>query len=152
MHAAEVVTGRRFALVLEPGEELLGSIAAFCAEHGVSQAIVPLVFGAFRSMRFIGADAPPADDEVPLPESVEVAYVEGSGGGSIAPRVDGGVRVHVHAAVGTKSASAAATAGHVLHAIVHYTVEVVIDEVIEPGFRLESVEASHGLECLRFGD
>ncbi|NHI16560.1 PPC domain-containing DNA-binding protein [Microbacterium excoecariae] len=151
MHSAELIAGRRFLLVLEPGEDLLAEITAFCAREGIGSALIPVLFGAFRSVRLIGAEGPPADPELPLPESIEVAYVEGTAQGSVARGPEGDVRVHVHAAVGRKDQGALAYAGHVLDARVHYTTEVLVEEVLEPPFRSVPVQASFGIPCLRFG-
>jgi len=150
VHSSELIMGRRFALVLEPGEELVGSVRAFCEREGISSAFVPNFFGAYRDMTLIGADAAPDDEEPPLPDRVTVTYTEGIGSGSIATAADGGVAVHLHAAVGRKSAGALAYAGHVMSAQVHYTTELVIEEVLSPVLTAVPVEASFGIPCLRF--
>ena len=150
MRAAELTLGRRFALVLDPGEELLGTVARFCAEHGIRQAIVPGFFGAFRDVELIATRGPLDDDEAPLQDRVSVAYVEGSGSGSIARRDDGMI-VHLHAAVGVKRTGGEAVAGHVLAATAH-PVELFVDEVLAPVLRQEPKAESAGLYCLDFAD
>lgn len=149
MRHAEIAEGRRFVLVLEPGEELLQSLQEWSRREGVRQALIRSFFGAFRQVRFIATEAPIDDEEAPLPDSVEVSYVEGVGSGSIAMH-RGEPLVHLHAAVGVKREAALAYAGHVLAAVAHYTVEVVVDEVASPIMLLEPRAESAGINCLTF--
>jgi predicted DNA-binding protein with PD1-like motif len=148
MRSAELTLGRRFVVVLEPGEEVLSTLADWCAREGVAQGTLEL-FGAFRSLRLIAAHEPVADHEPPLAQSVEVAYLEGSGSGSISTR-DGAPRVHLHLAAGAKAEGGAAYAGHVLAAEVHYTAEAVVTEVLSPRFAPAPDPHAHGLDTLRF--
>lgn len=148
VRSAQIETGRRWVVVLEPGEEILSTVGAWAAREGVDQALVSF-FGAFRWVRMIGAEDPVTDPEPPLPEAVEVAYVEGVGSGSIAP-AGTGTRVHLHAAVGVKDQRTAGFAGHILAAEAHYTVEISILEVTSPGFVLEPDERAYGLSSLTF--
>jgi len=148
VRSALLTTGRQWMLVLEPGEELLETISAWCARTGVAQATVTL-FGAFRSVRLIATNAPLADEEPPLADAVDVSYVEGSGSGTVTT-VDASPKPHIHVAVGVKSQGAAAYAGHVLQAEAHYTVEVMVTEVISPTFVLRPDDNAFGLNSLHF--
>lgn len=150
VRSALLTTGRQWMLVLEPGEELLEAITAWCVRTEVIQATVTL-FGAFRSVRLIATHAPLADQEPPLADAVDIAYVEGSGSGTVTT-VDGSPRPHIHVAVGVKSQGAAAYAGHVLQAQVHYTVEVMVTEVISPTFVLRPDTQAFGLNSLHFAE
>jgi len=150
VRSAPITTGRQWMLVLEPGEELLQTITAWCVRTGVTQGTITL-FGAFRSVRLIGTHAPLDDEEPPLPDAVDVAYVEGSGSGTITT-VDGSPKPHIHAAVGVKSQGAAAYAGHVLRAEAHYTVEATVTEVVSPTFVLRPDAEAFGLTSLHFTD
>ncbi|WP_341578381.1 PPC domain-containing DNA-binding protein [Microbacterium schleiferi] len=148
MRSAEITTGRQWMLVLDPGEELLETITAWCVSAGVTQATVSL-FGAFRSVRLIGTNAPLADEEPPLADAVDIAYLEGVGSGTITS-VGGTPRPHIHVAAGVKSQGSTAYAGHLLRGEVHYTVEVTVIEVISPTFVLRHDTEAFGLTSLHF--
>lgn len=150
MRSALLTTGRKWMLVLEPGEELLETITAWCVSAGVTQAAVTL-FGAFRSVRLIATNNQLADEEPPLADTLDVTYVEGSGSGTVTT-VDGSPKPHIHVAVGVKSQGAAAYAGHALHAEAHYTVEVMVTEVISPTFVLRPDARAFGLNSLHFAE
>lgn len=151
MRSAQVVAGRRIVAALEPGEEVLASIAALCGEHQFPAAVVPVFFGAFTRVALIGTQEPVADEDAPLPRSETVEWVEGLGAATVAPSADGVQVVHMHAAVGRKSAGAVAYAGHVLSAVTHYTAEILIEEVLGPSVRRCPDPAAHGIPTLRFG-
>ncbi len=152
MQSTEVTTGRRVAVVLEPGDEVLASLAEVCRRHGIRQAFVPVFSGAFRSVRFIAADEPVADQEPPLPQEVTVTYTEGIGSGTVLwDPVAGAATPHVHLAVGVKNAAAAAFAGHLLGAEAHYTVEVLVEEVVAPALLRVPDPRAYGIPTMRFG-
>jgi predicted DNA-binding protein with PD1-like motif len=152
MQSTEVTTGRRIAVVLEPGDEVLAAVAGACRAHGVRQGFVPVFSGAFRTARFIAADTPVADQEPPLPQEVTVTYTEGIGSGTVLWDEEAGVPVpHLHLAVGVKNAAAAAFAGHLLGAEVHYTVEVLIEEVVAPALLRVPDPRAYGIPTMRFG-
>ncbi len=151
MRSAEVSAGRRLIVALEPGEEVLAAIAALCRQHGFAAAVVPVFLGAFTQVTLIGTREPVADEDVPLPRSVTVEWVEGLGSATVAPGADGEPIVHLHAAVGRKSDGALGYAGHVLSAVTHYTVEAVVEEVLGPRVERRPDPAAHGLNTLRFG-
>jgi predicted DNA-binding protein with PD1-like motif len=150
VRSAEVSPGRRLVAVLEPGEEVLASIGALCQQHQFRAAIVPVFFGAFTRVSLIGTQEPVEDEDAPLPRSTTVEWVEGLGAATVAPGEDGGLIVHLHAAVGRKSAGALAYAGHVLSAVTHYTAEVVVEEVLGTVIERRPDAAAHGLNTLRF--
>ncbi len=105
--------------------------------------------GAFRSVELIASHTPATDPEVPLPESVVVTYTEGIGSGTITSR-DGEYTVHLHVVAGEKDAAAAAYAGHLLRGTAHYTVEVVIDEVLSPRLERSPRTGTYGIPTLGF--
>jgi predicted DNA-binding protein with PD1-like motif len=148
----EITTGRRFLLVLQPGDDVLGSLAAACAERGIEQAYLPVFLGAFTRVSLIGTCSPIADHDAPLPDSVHLEGVEGTGSGTIAwDRATGSVTPHVHVAVGVKAYSANGYAGHLLSATVHYVVEIVLEEVLAPRLTRVPDPAASGLANLSFG-
>jgi predicted DNA-binding protein with PD1-like motif len=147
----EVTTGRRIAVVLEPGDDVLGSVARACREHGVRQAFVPVFSGAFRTVRLIAAHTPVDDQEPPLPQEVAVTYTEGIGSGTVLwDEAAGTPEPHLHLAVGVKNAAAAAFAGHLLGAEAHYTVEILIEEVLAPAMLRVPDPRAHGIPTLHF--
>ncbi|WP_159500554.1 PPC domain-containing DNA-binding protein [Microbacterium sp. 18062] len=148
MRSTETITGRRVLVVLEPGDEVLSSLAEACRSHGIAQAVVTTFSGALRSARIIAADHAPVDPEAPLPESVEVRYTEGIGSGTITRDAAGDHTVHVHVALGAKDRSGLAVAGHLLHAETHYVVEVVLDEILAPALGRRAHPGSSGIPIL----
>src|ERR1700750_1332288 len=117
MRSSLFTPGRRLIAVLEPGEEVLAAIGALCREHAVEAAVIPVFFGAFTRVTLIGTHEPVADEDRPLPQSVTVEWVEATGSARVAPGPGAEPAVHLHAAVGRKSAGAAGYAGHVLSAV-----------------------------------
>ncbi len=151
MRTQEVTAGRHLAVVLEPGDEVLGSVTRACQQHGIRQGFVPVFSGAFRTVRLIAAHTPVDDQEPPLPQEVAVTYTEGIGSGTVLwDETTGTPQPHLHLAAGVKNAAAAAFAGHVLSAETHYTVEIMIEEVVSPAMlRLPDARA-HGIPTLHF--
>jgi predicted DNA-binding protein with PD1-like motif len=152
MQSAEATTGRRLLVVLEPGDDILESLAEACRRHGIDQAVITTFSGALRHARIIAADRPAADPEIPLPESVTVDYTEGIGSGTITQGTDGGHTVHVHVALGAKDRSGLAFAGHLLEGEAHYVIEIVLDEILAPRLSRAAHPDSHGIPILRVGD
>ncbi|WP_454049279.1 PPC domain-containing DNA-binding protein [Cellulomonas sp. Marseille-Q8402] len=151
MQTSEITTGRRVAVVLEPGDDVLTSLAEACRAHGIRQGFVPVFSGAFRTARFIAADVPVDDQEPPLPQEVTVTYTEGIGSGTVL--WDEGAQEavpHLHLAVGVKNAAAAGFAGHLLGAEAHYTVEVLLEEVVAPALLRVPDPRAYGIPTMRF--
>ena len=152
MQSAEATTGRRILVVLEPGDEVLGSLAEACQRHGIDQAVITTFSGALRHARIIAADHPAEDPEVPLPESVDVDYTEGVGSGTITRGADSVHTVHVYVALGAKDRSGLAVAGHLLHGETHYVIEIVLDEILTPELTRATHPGSSGIPILRIVD
>ncbi|MEV7972799.1 DUF296 domain-containing protein [Cellulomonas sp. NPDC089187] len=152
MRAAELTVGRRFAVALEPGDEVLTCLAALCAEQGIRQATIPVFSGAFRSARFIAAHTPVDDEEPPLPQEVTVTYTEGIGSGTVLwDEQTQTATPHLHVALGVKNTGATGYAGHLLGGEVHYTAEVVVEEVLSPTLLRVPDAAAFGIPTLHFG-
>ncbi|GAA3873160.1 hypothetical protein GCM10022381_15200 [Leifsonia kafniensis] len=151
MFSAELTAGRRFALVLQPGDDVTDSLTRFCRENGVEQGYLPVFLGAFSALSLIGTCEPVDDEFEPMPKSVHLTNVEGIGSGTIAWDGDG-LRVlpHLHVAVGLKSYSATAYAGHLLAATVQYVTEIVVEEVTSPRFSRVPDPAARGIPNLSF--
>ena len=69
MRTAALETGRRIAVSLEPGDDVLGSIADACSQYRIAQGVIVTLSGAFRDVELIAAQTPSADPEPPLPPS-----------------------------------------------------------------------------------
>lgn len=150
MRSAQMLPGRRLLAALEPGEEVLASLAALCERNEFTAAVIPVFLGAFASVTLIGTNEPVPDEDVPLPRSTVVEWVEGFGTATVLPGPDGAPAVHLHAAVGRRSTGALGYAGHVLSAVTHYTAEVLIEEVTGPLVQRLPDPAAHGLTTLHF--
>ncbi len=151
MRTAELTVGRRLAIALEPGDDVLTSLASACRAHGLSQAVVVTCSGAFRRVRLIATtgDGGPDPDE-PLADHVDVTFVEGTGSGTVTTDAAGELSVHLHAAVGVRTEAGAAYAGHVLEAEAQYVVEIVLDEVLSPRMSRVASEATRGVPAWTF--
>ena len=150
MRSAQMLPGRRLLAALEPGEEVLASLAALCERNEFTAAVIPVFLGAFASVTLIGTNEPVPDEDVPLPRSTVVEWVEGFGTATVFPGPDGAPTVHLHASVGRRSTGALGYAGHVLSAVTHYTAEVLIEEVTGPLVQRLPDPAAHGLTTLHF--
>jgi predicted DNA-binding protein with PD1-like motif len=151
MFSTELVGGRRFAVVLQPGDDILGALAEACAAHGIQQGYLPVFLGAFTEVSLIGTCQPIEDEDAPLKDSVRVTNVEGTGSGTIAWDADSqSVQIHVHVAIGMKARSAEGYAGHLLGGTVHYVTEIVVEEVLAPRFLRRPDPAAHDIANLVF--
>ncbi len=152
MQAAVATPGRTLVVVLEPGDEVLGSLAEACRRHGIDQAVITTFSGAFRSGRIIAADHAPADPELPMPDATTISYCEGVGSGTVTRADDGTHVVHVHVAFGAKDRAGASMAGHLLEAETHYVVEVALTEILDPPLGRIVHAGSSGIPILHLGE
>jgi predicted DNA-binding protein with PD1-like motif len=80
-----------------------------------------------------------------------VTYTEGIGSGTILWDAETGTPTpHLHLAVGVKNAAAAGFAGHVLSAETHYTVEVLVEEVVAPALLRVPDPQAYGIPTMHF--
>lgn len=149
MFSSELTTGRRFIVVLQPGDDILPSIVEACERHGIAQGYLPVFLGAFSTVTLIATSEPILDEDAPLPLTASHRNSEGTGSGTLVT-VDGSIVPHVHVAVGAKGDSGAAYAGHLVSGVVQYVTEIVIEEVIEPHLEKRTDAAAHGLANLWF--
>lgn len=150
MESHELTMGRRIAVLLRPGDDVLPSLAAACRAHAVAQGVITTFLGAFTSVTLIGTREAIDDPHTPLDRFVTVEGVEGIGHGTIAATDDGPLP-HVHLAVGVKGEGAAGYTGHLIAATAHYVVEVVIEEVLAPALLRTVDSRAAGLPTLTFG-
>jgi uncharacterized protein len=113
---------RTFVLVLDPGDEVIGSMLRFSRENGIGAAEVSAI-GAFRRATLAFYDIERREYmPIAIDEQVEVLSLAGD----IALGEDDQPRLHLHAAVAKRDASA--WGGHLLEAEVRPTLEVVLTE------------------------
>jgi predicted DNA-binding protein with PD1-like motif len=148
VRSAELQPGRRLLLVLENGDDVVTAITDACREHAIDRAIVPVFLGAFTEVVLIGTHEPVDDPDAPLPASVTVSWVEGTGSATLAPDASGASALHLHMAVGVKADGSTAYAGHVLSARAHYTVELVVEEIVGAPVVRRPDDRAHGLPTL----
>ena len=110
-----------FVLVLDAGEEVVSSITAFAREQQLAASQITAI-GGFEHAVLGYFDRTKRDyDPIPLDEQVEVLSIVGDIVG------DGeDLKVHVHAVVGRRDASA--HGGHLLKGVVWPTLEAIITE------------------------
>ncbi|MFD1714298.1 PPC domain-containing DNA-binding protein [Amnibacterium flavum] len=151
MFAAELSIGRRFLVVLQPGDEVLEGVREFCRQHQVGQAYLSSFLGAYTTATLIGTADPIEDEDAPLPKSVTFRNLEGVGSGTIVT-VDDLPVPHIHVALGEKGDRAAAYAGHLLAATVQYVTEIVVEEVLSPRLTKRADPAARGLANIAIAD
>lgn len=152
MQTAEATIGRRILVVLEPGDDVLDSIAKACRLHDVRQAVIATFTGALRSARIIAADEPAADPEAPMPDTIDVRYTEGIGSGTVTRSPEGEPVVHVHVALGEKDAAGRGVVGHLVHGETHYVIEIALDEILTPHLTRRVHPGSSGIPILHITD
>ncbi|HVM41327.1 MAG TPA: PPC domain-containing DNA-binding protein [Acidimicrobiia bacterium] len=123
MRVIDQVDGERtFALVLDPGQDVVRCLRDFASYQGVSSAHFTAI-GGFKDavLGFFDLDRREYD-RIPVDEpSVVLALI-----GDLARDDDGEPSVHAHAVLGMRDGTT--RGGHLLEAIVRPTLEVVVTE------------------------
>ncbi|MBN8944147.1 MAG: DNA-binding protein [Rhizobiales bacterium] len=119
---AEGAAGRTFVVILEPGEEVLTTLAGFAAENAIAGASLTAI-GAFQGATIGWFDLPAKSDrKIPVQEQCEALIAIGDG----AEGDDGRPSLHVHAVLGLSDGTM--RDGHLLEAHVQPTREVILIE------------------------
>jgi hypothetical protein len=133
---------KTYALILETGEEVVSQLRRFAQENGLAASRLTAI-GAFSSVTLGYFNWESKQYEpIQLQEQVEVLSLIGD----IALQ-DGQPATHIHVVVGTKDG--AAHGGHLLHAYVRPTLEVIVDEA--PAHLRRSFDANSGLALIDLG-
>lgn len=104
---------------VKPKQELLGSIASYCREHGIKSGIVIGIIGSVERAKINYLMGLPGKYEsIDYPGPLEIVCAQGS----VAVK-DGELIVHIHIHL---SEQKACHGGHLAEAIVFTTAEVVI--------------------------
>jgi predicted DNA-binding protein with PD1-like motif len=117
-------SGRRtMLLVFDTGEEALGGLTEFAAEHGLTGCAFTAI-GALREVAVGYWNWDRKDyDRIEIAEQVEVVALTGN----VASGPDGRAKVHAHIVVAKRDGTA--HGGHLLRGIVRPTLEVVLTEL-----------------------
>jgi len=112
---------RTFVLVLAAGDEAIGALTSFAAEHRVGGAQFTAI-GAFSRVVVAYFDWPTKQyRHIPIDEQVEVLSLIGD------VSLEGEApKIHAHVVIG--KADASAHGGHLIEAVVRPTLEIVLTE------------------------
>jgi uncharacterized protein len=134
---------RTFAVVLDPGDEVIESLTAFANGENVTGAGFTAI-GAFRDVTLAYFDLEKKEyQEIPVDEQVEVLSLTGNFGIH-----DGEPKIHAHVVVGRRDGST--RGGHLIRAHVQPTLEVVVTET--PAHLRRRIDASTGLPLIDLSD
>lgn len=130
---------RTIALVFDAGDEVMATLARFCAEHGVAAARLTAI-GAFSRAVLGWFDWQKKDYErIPVHEQVEVVALVGD------VALDGGKpKIHAHAVLGRRDGSTCG--GHLLEGHVRPTLEVML--VQSPAHLARTPDPASGLALI----
>lgn len=114
---------RVYALVMDPGDEVLDCVRTFANQNDVTAAQFSAI-GAFSKATLAYFDWEAKDyKKTPVGEQVEVAALTGD----IALSPEGKPSVHIHTVLGRRDASA--VAGHLIEGYVRPTLEIILHEM-----------------------
>lgn len=134
---------RKFAVILDKGDEVMASLEEFAGRERVSAAQVSAL-GAFAhaELAFFEWETKEYLD-IPVPEQTEVASLVGD----IAQDKDGKPSLHLHAVLGKRDG--ATVSGHLKSGVVRPTLEILVTESPAHLARLKDDET--GLALIRLG-
>jgi predicted DNA-binding protein with PD1-like motif len=136
------VPERTFALVLDTGDEVVSTLERFAAENGLVASRFTAI-GAFRQVTLGYFDWSRKDYErIEIGEQLEVLSLIGD-----VALQDRKPRLHAHVVLGRRDAST--RGGHLLHAIVRPTLEVLLTD--SPEYLRREHDAATGLALIRIG-
>lgn len=138
----ETQQGRRFLLVFQQGDDVLGTVRAFAREHGIEGASITALGALERAtIAYWDWESKEYQDHA-VDQQVEVASLVGN----VAVAPDGeDLKVHAHVVLGLADGSA--KAGHLRSGTVRPTLEMFLHETRGP-LRRHQDEAT-GLALLR---
>jgi len=132
-----------YALIFDSGDEVMGILKTFANEHSLKAARFTAI-GAFSKVELGFFDFGIRDyKHIPLNEQVEVLSLTGD----VALYGDES-KVHAHVVVGRSDG--AAMGGHLLKAIVHPTLELILEET--PGYLQRRMDAETGLPLIEISE
>jgi predicted DNA-binding protein with PD1-like motif len=152
MRVTELSIGRQFAVAFDHGEDFFPTLEAFCAQHGIRAGYIPMFIGGFRFARLAGTCKPIEEPEAPVWEEVRVELLEAVGAGTIAWDPERRrLAPHVHLSTGLRGDGARSRTSHLFGAQVQFVTELVVVEVLAPGFTRPRVPELYDVPRLSFG-
>lgn len=128
-----------YALVFQTGDDVLDQLETFAREHKLKASRFTAI-GAFSSAELGFFDFSIKDyKRIPVSEQVEVLSLTGN-----AALFGDETKLHVHVVLGRSDGTA--MGGHLLKAIVHPTLEVILEE--EPGYLQRRIDPETGLPLI----
>lgn len=132
---------RKFAVILNTGDEIMECLQRFAEERSLSAAQISAL-GAFSEAKLAFFDWETKDYlDIPVREQNEVASLTGD----IAQDKDGKPSLHLHAVLGKRDG--ATLSGHLVSGVVRPTLEIVVTESPAHLCRLKDEET--GLALIR---
>ena len=132
-----------YALVFESGDEVMQLLQTFANEHSLKAAHFTAI-GAFSSVELGFFDFSIKDyKHIPVNEQVEVLSLIGD----VALYGDES-KLHAHVVIGRSDGTA--MGGHLMKAIVHPTLELIIEEA--PGYLQRRIDQETGLPLIDIGE
>ena len=132
-----------YALVFDSGDEVMEILKTFANEHSLKAARFTAI-GAFSSVELGFFDFSIKDyKHIPVNEQVEVLSLMGD----VALYGDES-KVHAHVVVGKENGMA--MGGHLLKAIVHPTLELILEET--PGYLQRRIDKQTGLPLIEISE
>ncbi|TDO27958.1 putative DNA-binding protein with PD1-like motif [Kribbella sp. VKM Ac-2527] len=151
MQAAEVTTGRTFAVRFDHGEDFYTALADFCRSYNVRQGFIPMFIAGLRDVDLVGTCEKLDDPDAPVWSKVHLENAEAIGGGTLAyDDTTGSVLPHIHLSVGLKAHSATAYTSHLLGATVQFLTEMYLVEVVAPSLTRRRQPDLYDVPLLRF--
>lgn len=144
MHTRLINDGaeKTYVLILETGEEIVSQLQRFAKENNLAASRFTAI-GAFSSAMLAYFNWDQKDyEEIAVNEQVEVLSLIGD----VAIQ-DGESKCHIHVVVGKRDGSA--HGGHLLHAYVRPTLEIILTE--SPAYLRRSFDAESGLALIDIG-
>ncbi|HEU5297749.1 MAG TPA: PPC domain-containing DNA-binding protein [Burkholderiaceae bacterium] len=136
------VPERTFALILQTGNEVVSTLERFAAEQRLEASRITAI-GAFTRVTLGYFDWGRKDyDRIELTEQLEVLSLIGD----IALQ-DRKPKLHAHVVLGRRDASTCG--GHLLHAIVRPTLEILLTD--SPAYLRRAHDPASGLALIRIG-
>lgn len=131
---------RTMAVVLETGEEVMGTLQRFALEAGLTASRLSAI-GAFQGATLGYFDWQSKEYErIPVDEQVEVLSLAGD-----VTLEDGQPKLHVHVVLGRRNGQA--IGGHLLDAVVRPTLEVML--IDSPSYLHRRHDPESGLSLIR---
>lgn len=131
---------KTFAIILESGEEVMEQIRLFAQEQHLSASHFTAI-GAFSEVMVGFFDFSKKDyKEIPINQQVEVLVLTGD-----ITLYENEPKIHAHVVLGKEDGSA--HGGHLIKAIVHPTLEIILNE--SPAYLKRKMDKNSGIPLIK---